>query len=133
MNAILRRAGRLLLRAFSPRSIRDEINAAAERNAVEAADLILSLMPNKVTAAKIAYDLVYGATKIGLTLFLAAPLLLALLPLLCLLFFLHVLTTLTASASSEIRWVGGLGIPSPPIASAIIVTASAGLSTASGL
>ncbi|MCL7394024.1 MAG: hypothetical protein LZ169_04285 [Thaumarchaeota archaeon] len=74
MNAILRRAGRLLLRAFSPRSIRDEINAAAERNAVEAADLILSLMPNRVTAAKIAYDLVYGATKIGLTLFLAAPL-----------------------------------------------------------
>jgi hypothetical protein len=43
MNAILRRAGRLLLRAFSPRSIRDKINAAAERNAVEAADLILSL------------------------------------------------------------------------------------------
>jgi hypothetical protein len=43
-------------------------------NAVEAADLILSLMPNRVTAAKIAYDLVYGATKIGLTLFLAAPL-----------------------------------------------------------
>jgi hypothetical protein len=81
----LRRAGRLLLRAFSPRSIRDEINAAAEGNAVEATCLILSLMPNRVTAAKIAYDLVYGATEVGLTLFLIAPLLLALLPLLCLL------------------------------------------------
>jgi hypothetical protein len=85
----LRRAGRLLLRAFSPRSIRDEINAAAEGNAVEATCLILSLMPNRVTAAKIAYDLVYGATEVGLTLFLIAPLLLALLPLLCL--FLGVL------------------------------------------
>jgi hypothetical protein len=84
MNAILRRAGRLLLRAFSPRSIRDEINAAAEGNAVEAACLILSLMPNRIRVARIAYDLVYGATKIGLTLFLIAPLLLALLPLLCL-------------------------------------------------
>jgi hypothetical protein len=85
----LRRAGRLLLRAFSPRSIRDEINAAAEGNAVEAACLILSLMPNRIRVARIAYDLVYGATKIGLTLFLIAPLLLALLPLLCL--FLGVL------------------------------------------
>jgi hypothetical protein len=85
----LRRAGRLLLRAFSPRSIRDEINAAAERNAVEATCLILSLMPNRIRVARIAYDLVYGATKVGLTLFLIAPLLLALLPLLCL--FLGVL------------------------------------------
>jgi len=41
-------------------------------------------MPNRIRVARIAYDLVYGATEIGLILFLAAPLLLALLPLLCL-------------------------------------------------
>jgi len=73
-----------LLEAFSPRRVWQEVRRTAEGNAVEAANLILSFMPKRVTAAKIAYDLVYGATEIGLTLFLAAPLLLALLPLLCL-------------------------------------------------
>jgi hypothetical protein len=46
-------------------------------------------MPGKIRVARIVYDLVYGATEVGLTLFLAVPLLLALLPLLCL--FLGVL------------------------------------------
>lgn len=62
-----------------------EVRRTAEGNAVEAADLILSFMPKRVRVARIAYDLVYGATEAGLILFLAAPLLLALLPLLCLL------------------------------------------------
>jgi hypothetical protein len=78
-----------LLEAFSPRRVWREVRRTAEGNAVEAACLILSLMPNRIRVARIAYDLVYGATKVGLTLFLAAPLLLALLPLLCL--FLGVL------------------------------------------
>ena len=75
---------RRVLGAFSPRRVWQEVRRTAEGNAVEAACLILSLMPNRIRVARIAYDLVYGATKFGLTLFLMAPLLLALLPLLCL-------------------------------------------------
>ena len=76
---------RRVLEAFSPRRVLQEVRRTAEGNAVEAACLILSLMPNRIRVARIAYDLVYGATEAGLTLFLMAPLLLALLPLLCLL------------------------------------------------
>jgi hypothetical protein len=76
---------RRVLEAFSPRRVWQEVRRTAEGNAVEAACLILSLMPNRIRVARIAYDLVYGATEAGLTLFLMAPLLLALLPLLCLL------------------------------------------------
>ena len=75
---------RRLLGAFSPRRVWREARRAAEGNAVEAADLILSFMPKRVRVARIAYDLAYGATEAGLILFLAAPLLLALPPLLCL-------------------------------------------------
>jgi hypothetical protein len=80
---------RRLLEVFSPRRVWREVRRTAEGNAVEATCLILSLMPNRIRVARIAYDLVYGATEVGLTLFLIAPLLLALLPLLCL--FLGVL------------------------------------------
>jgi len=73
-----------VLGAFSPRRVWREARRAAEGNAAEAADLILSFMPKRVRVARIAYDLAYGATEAGLILFLAAPLLLALPPLLCL-------------------------------------------------